>query len=149
MGCPLHAISIHAPLRERQKDQDFYSQHYEFQSTLPCGSDTRLMIGLFVVCIFQSTLPCGSDRVNVHHATMRAEFQSTLPCGSDNSVCFSIILFRNFNPRSLAGATMNMDYLINLLLFQSTLPCGSDHFGFLFRNVYSLFQSTLPCGSDV
>ena len=54
-----------------------------FQSTLPCGSDSRrpgIGAGWFE---FQSTLPCGSDLLAPMVAVMASVFQSTLPCGSD------------------------------------------------------------------
>ena len=77
-------ISIHAPLRERPRPSGhcqssahfnprslagatelfkkiFTSQHL-FQSTLPCGSDTNLVLQRNNALVFQSTLPCGSDR---------------------------------------------------------------------------------------
>ena len=55
------------------------------------------------------------------------EFQSTLPRGSDVFIMFSSLYSKNFNPRSLAGATMGLPvqqaYMVE---FQSTLPRGSD-----------------------
>ena len=76
----------------------------------------------------------------------------------------------DFNPRSLAGATvidckrleakefqstlpcgsdlMAIILLVRSLLFQSTLPCGSDNFQRLSMQITIRFQSTLPCGSD-
>ena len=55
----------------------------------------------------------------------------------------------NFNPRSLAGATLPFLIFPALQTFQSTLPRGSDR---LLRSPYSpqhKFQSTLPRGSDL
>ena len=37
-----------------------------------------------------------------------------------------IIVLINFNPRSLAGATLNHEEFWVIALFQSTLPRGSD-----------------------
>ena len=54
-------ISIHAPSRERHVYSFTNSPPFKFQSTLPRGSDIKLMTGLYVVFIFQSTLPRGSD----------------------------------------------------------------------------------------
>ena len=77
----------------------------------------------------------------------------------------------HFNPRSLAGATLNIVFTPTLSLFQSTLPRGSDFdmywpaFAFLGISIHApsrerrsygpfliggviLFQSTLPRGSD-
>ena len=55
---------------------------------------------------FQSTLPCGSDLKNLLHCLRCRIFQSTLPCGSDTIVFASTKHINNFNPRSLAGATL-------------------------------------------
>ena len=62
-------------------------------------------------------------------------FQSTLPCGSDLNLRFCHITQRDFNPRSLAGATGIVVILPVCSSFQSTLPCGSDeyHHGRLFH----------------
>ena len=99
-------------------------------------------------------------------------FQSTLPYGSDLEVLFlkpcppisihaplrerPIILFllanveRDFNPRSLTGATPKAGYTVLVLKrFQSTLPHGSDFKIFKPRNGMIAFQSTLPHGSDL
>ena len=77
----------------------------------------------------------------------------------------------NFNPRSLAGATLSQGHLqimpaisIHapsrerlqssmarrlLLLFQSTLPRGSDPHRHAYHVSKAVFQSTLPRGSDI
>ena len=77
---------------------------------------------------------------------------------------------KNFNPRSLAGATRWVTEVIGrrfisihaplrerqvpknfykfINRFQSTLPCGSDGMTLVSYNNDSEFQSTLPCGSD-
>ena len=119
--------------------------------------------------LFQSTLPCGSDGQHIDnerkrlisiHAPLRERlimrifllcilvFQSTLPCGSDyNKVSFFNHL-KNFNPRSLAGATRKAQFSSAIVTFQSTLPCGSDAWKWSNSNLSGTFQSTLPCGSD-
>ena len=79
----LLTISIHAPSRERQPLNHFKLLAIAFQSTLPRGSD-RIMSTLFLRFF---------------------EFQSTLPRGSDVFIMFSSLYSKNFNPRSLAGAT--------------------------------------------
>ena len=53
-------------------------------------------------------------------------FQSTLPCGSDRLICYPLFRMKNFNPRSLAGATCSHTLGECSQKFQSTLPCGSD-----------------------
>ena len=55
-------ISIHAPSRERQQAaQSPLTQAAIFQSTLPRGSDSLRLAGVFKLRLFQSTLPRGSD----------------------------------------------------------------------------------------
>ena len=54
-------------------------------------------------------------------------FQSTLPRGSDTGGRIIPITYADFNPRSLAGATVQ--YIFTIAKhgrFQSTLPRGSD-----------------------
>ena len=47
----------------------------------------------------------------------QAKFQSTLPCGSDLLFIAACIYRRDFNPRSLAGATLNTGmHLVKLLI---------------------------------
>ena len=77
-------------------------------------------------------------------------FQSTLPRGSDRKGYTLLLPRHNFNPRSLAGATLPLSSLIiKSFRFQSTLPRGSD---FSHRRNFGeecQFQSTLPRGSDL
>ena len=78
------AISIHAPSRERLEQQhDERRDCQQFQSTLPRGSDSNVVV----------------KHANYH------QFQSTLPRGSDSSLYVKVIKQLYFNPRSLAGAT--------------------------------------------
>ena len=57
-----------------------------------------------------------------------SRFQSTLPRGSDLMHLRLNLTSSNFNPRSLAGATVCRSALIGLFgTFQSTLPRGSDY----------------------
>ena len=53
-------------------------------------------------------------------------FQSTLPHGSDGTPAYRAAAEKNFNPRSLTGATHSWSWIHVLNLFQSTLPRGSD-----------------------
>ena len=122
----IHFISIHAPSRER-----------------------RLLCGVEIIStLFQSTLPRGSDNLDYYkrlvtsisiHAPSRERQQRHL-----KTHCAR----RNFNPRSLAGATQMNTYLYELSLFQSTLPHGSDSARHSRLDVGRAFQSTLPRGSD-
>ena len=55
----------------------------------------------------------------------------------------------NFNPRSLAGATIFFFKEFKIIIrFQSTLPRGSDRVHHKQRGYLVVFQSTLPRGSD-
>ena len=76
---------------------------------------------------FQSTLPRGSDRVANCTPNAVNLFQSTLPRGSDYQLVLPRLALADFNPRSLAGATVVIDYAAaRQYAFQSTLPRGSD-----------------------
>ena len=150
-----------------------YAVHTEpsaagFQSTLPCGSDCARLNGPFLILISihaplrerLSTINSGLSvgKISIH-APLRE--RPTTPAPSNDAI--------NFNPRSLAGATMIMELILDNVEFQSTLPHGSDpppkatnshknHFnprsltGATFcsgRNRCRVsFQSTLPHGSD-
>ena len=120
--------------------------------------------------LFQSTLPYGSDSVVVVVCFCCTKFQSTLPYGSDCINTDSYTECLHFNPRSLTGATNHLQLILNLVIFQSTLPYGSDRiisrccrlcikisihaplrerlrqYEIAFQTM--LFQSTLPYGSD-
>ena len=56
--------------------------------------------------LFQSTLPHGSDVILYYSGEYMVIFQSTLPHGSDINFSFNLICIKNFNPRSLTGATL-------------------------------------------
>ena len=142
-------ISIHAPLRERPAAVACRVSKYKFQSTLPCGSDQKSIAEQKASSRhFNPRSLAGATRLRATVHTTGAGFQSTLPCGSDY-VYFCVVtpkaisihaplrerhayalqyirLALDFNPRSLAGATMFTFALSPLKLFQSTLPCGSD-----------------------
>ena len=97
---------------------------------------------------FQSTLPRGSDVVSFNADSSTKRFQSTLPRGSDHSVCAVLGCGGDFNPRSLAGATIAHSHESLPLGFQSTLPRGSDKLCSVSTLNTASFQSTLPRGSD-
>ena len=98
---------------------------------------------------FQSTLPCGSDAVPLHtlnaprisiHAPLRERPNAEIARINADTISIHaplrerlvmlvlvIIVLINFNPRSLAGATVRTSTIDhNYNKFQSTLPCGSD-----------------------
>ena len=142
------AISIHAPSRERLSN--FVS--YRDLSGISIHAPSRERPGYN---LFRSPT---------------LEFQSTLPHGSDLSLILRGWKPRNFNPRSLTGATtqpsladqtfaisihapsrerhLAKQEFLALLKFQSTLPHGSDFKIFEPWDCVITFQSTLPHGSD-
>ena len=121
---------------------------FEFQSTLPRGSDMAVVMALARVSLFQSTLPRGSDLSYTDVKYVLPQFQSTLPRGSDSGTGSLQQGHADFNPRSLAGATKYPSNLLAMEKFQSTLPRGSDARGNPGTALQAGFQSTLPRGSD-
>ena len=79
-------ISIHAPSRERPKGWVFRTQEEAISIHAP-SRERPLML---------------------RAAVARDEFQSTLPRGSDPACKYFSIGSCNFNPRSLAGATLKI-----------------------------------------
>ena len=92
-------FSIHAPSRERLCPKIKETPPLCFQSTLPHGSD-----------IPPATAPAADPIFNprIEEELRFRRFQSTLPRGSDLHTCLPFYWLRNFNPRSLAGATKNL-----------------------------------------
>ena len=122
------SISIHAPSRERRASA--LSANYNLGISIHAPSRERLRFHKFLLPVLL--------------------FQSTLPRGSDLSLIVKGWKPRNFNPRSLAGATKNLLRFLRFRTFQSTLPRGSDMFYHQTRQDTSEpFQSTLPRGSDL
>ena len=123
--------------------------YVQFQSTLPYGSDVKLMFAI------------DEYRYISIHAPLRERQKSILFC----------LCLYYFNPRSLTGATVIIAVLGLYAVFQSTLPYGSDQFAVgdddssasisihaplrerLNQQNIGLdrweFQSTLPYGSDL
>ena len=80
-----------------------------FQSTLPCGSDIRLMLQESLGSYFNPRSLAGATRTAYTRFFIIDKFQSTLPCGSDLRLRSPYSPQQNFNPRSLAGATATID----------------------------------------
>ena len=98
-------ISIHAPLRERRSISQLRQElQTAFQSTLPYGSDYKIVDKKYVIDI------------SIH-----------APLRERRSLFFKNNSNVNFNPRSLTGATSGFKSLDDGLKFQSTLPYGSDY----------------------
>ena len=100
-----YAISIHAPSRERPAAARHVLCPSRFQSTLPHGSDiTNLILKSCSVSI--SIHAPSRERLCGKAGHLHIdEFQSTLPHGSDGDYREASHGNRNFNPRSLTGAT--------------------------------------------
>ena len=75
-------ISIHAPLRERLAVWSMYWMSAYFNPRSLAGATLAKMLKRKPK-LFQSTLPCGSDSRAFLWPRQRTGFQSTLPCGSD------------------------------------------------------------------
>ena len=82
------AISIHAPLRERQS----------------CAFIR------FLVKYFNPRSLAGATEMFLNICSTPRAFQSTLPCGSDKDASLRSGGRKNFNPRSLAGATSQQEH---------------------------------------
>ena len=107
------------------------SEYDIFQSTLPRGSDGHAGHGCCRWSDFNPRSLAGATRVSApnqimtaisihapsrerlsfeHQMSMPAPFQSTLPRGSDRLIAFTHRCTKHFNPRSLAGATIQERY---------------------------------------
>ena len=76
--------------------------------------------------LFQSTLPRGSDADLRRYAASSRDFNPRSLAGATLSYWLASKAARYFNPRSLAGATPMHWFLLRWIEFQSTLPRGSD-----------------------
>ena len=78
-----------------------------------------------VLQVFQSTLPRGSDPISpASHQSIRISIHA--PSRERQRQRRKVEDCRNFNPRSLAGATGASSRVFAAAVFQSTLPRGSD-----------------------
>ena len=165
------AISIHAPSRERlNASSTLAASSFDFNPRSLAGA-TKNGCKLNITVRFQSTLPRGSDAGYNLFRSPTLEFQSTLPRGSDVTIWPKLLQRRNFNPRSLAGATeinkhKDCNSLIsihapsrerhNKLFSEAVIELISIHAPsrerpgrWAGRLVQVQFQSTLPRGSDI
>ena len=78
-----------------------------------------------------------------------SKFQSTLPRGSDYCNCHSLPLLLDFNPRSLAGATLVSEKVNSTFKFQSTLPRGSDSLLIIYCYYYKDFNPRSLAGATL
>ncbi len=97
---------------------------------------------------FQSTLPRGSDQLYADIKRQHMSISIHAPSRERLSTAWLMLTSSNFNPRSLAGATISRPNSRSRHIFQSTLPRGSDPKDTSRTTAIKLFQSTLPRGSD-
>ena len=101
------------------------SPAWEFQSTLPYGSDEICkMLGVAIGISIHAPL---RERATV--AAWRAAELDFNPRSLTGATCPKIRHSSGaqyFNPRSLTGAIDTCAYTARYILFQSTLPYGSD-----------------------
>ena len=121
----LHHISIHAPSRERQMWPVFRVGVDQFQSTLPHGSD---LVQVLVVNVGTISIHAPSrERLTDENNPLRRLIISIhAPSRERRNRHQARPRGRNFNPRSLTGATICQKRTDAELVFQSTLPHGSD-----------------------
>ena len=122
----LIGISIHAPLRERLRFGRRHEQKSAFQSTLPYGSDEGKPV-------------CDEHPEISIHAPLRERLFI------DRNID---VLGRNFNPRSLTGATQNNPYKFPIKKISIHAPLRERPLRHLQPTQRQAFQSTLPYGSD-
>ena len=141
-------ISIHAPLRGRPGCSCRTWTPQKFQSTPPCGGDRWFAVPRRCLYYFNPRPLAGATvfidpdapftAISIH-APLRGRrfstkkrdevraFQSTPPCGGDMKPTTFCPGPTNFNPRPLAGATMQLSATDSARSgFQSTPPCGGD-----------------------
>ena len=90
---------------------------FQFQSTLPRGSDYELTWSYMDNDQFQSTLPRGSDNLKRGPIIATKYFNPRSLAGATAKILFAEPYYRDFNPRSLAGATFKIpDYYLKLFI---------------------------------
>ena len=144
-------ISIHAPSRERPKDDDELQELFEISIHAPSRERLDQQKHCLLIGGFQSTLPRGSDlQPDVIVYAGQQHFNPRSLAGATRIGKRIVYAGMDFNPRSLAGAT-DLKYLNQkeASVFQSTLPRGSDTMMKVIMQGLIIFQSTLPRGSDM
>ena len=106
-------ISIHAPLRERQRHWTAAHYKQQFQSTLPYGSDIDAQKLSQQYMIFQSTLPYGSDSIKTNY--------------------FSINLSQAFFANRLNSNTQEFYFDVRKLLVSHSSPGCEPKLNYMFH----------------
>ena len=141
-------ISIHAPLRGRLFTHNGPYVFRGFQSTPPCGGDVgNPLIGIHAMISIHAPLRGRRMRASATPGTSRISIHAPLRGRRRNSL--ENIVFRNFNPRPLAGATNDAHVFAILRVISIHAPLR----GRLSKRICSSspisFQSTPPCGGDL
>ena len=162
-------ISIHAPARGATQMEDFLTDVYKFQSTLPRGERHPSQQSSIRQSNFNPRSREGSDGWPTfpgswnHTISIHAPARGATPscCGSASSRVFQSTLPRgerpvpppllprpdNFNPRSREGSDFaSLSVIFPPINFNPRSREGSDINGFQPFCVVGIFQSTLPRG---
>ena len=105
-----------------------------------------LLLGFMI--IFQSTLPYGSDYCTLYPKKDHRNFNPRSLTGATQSNLHGRFHQYHFNPRSLTGATYIEFFCFHANHISIHAPLRERRFGHLAREDKRVFQSTLPYGSD-
>ena len=141
-------ISIHAPSRERPCRNVSQGEYIAISIHAPSRERQFSTRRTWYRSVFQSTLPRGSDQSRDNMAYAFTDFNPRSLAGATICKSFKIAHPFYFNPRSLAGATVSerRDSL-RQRKFQSTLPRGSDRRFVAVRTVKANFNPRALAGA--
>ena len=150
---PLHTldaprISIHAPSRERRSALYSLGQYVKISIHAPSRErpfDSCAYVARYI--IFQSTLPHGSDILTLESSLLFSDFNPRSLTGATPRQGLKGCDCLYFNPRSLTGATQKFDSLPTLNPISIHAPSRERRHTAVTLYVLG-FQSTLPHGSD-
>ena len=142
-----------------------------FQSTLPRGSDITMIIKITAKPFISIHAPSRERRRGTAWLRKFRRISIHAPSRERHAFLFSVPIRRNFNPRSLAGATINANSFQKARAISIHAPSRERQFtlhNYLTINLISIhapsrerlidtpvrrllvgFQSTLPRGSDI
>ena len=141
------AISIHAPSRERLPEirGDYDARYFNPRSLAGATSAAARQAERAAISIHA---PSRERQNAVQWQAVDFLFQSTLPRGSDSSTAHSKAKQPDFNPRSLAGATVPLCFIVRVGKISIHAPSRERHRILHLYTINRKFQSTLPRGSD-
>ena len=127
------AISIHAPLREREEWRLAHWKMLSFQSTLPYGSESSRQKH-YTINLFQSTLPYGSDkRKDVRDKEQQISIHAPLRERSIKTNYFSINLSQAFFANRLNSNTQEFYFDVRKLLVSHSSPGCEPKLNYMFH----------------